>query len=117
MKSDESDITDEVTLKDNIEINKINIEINEDNIEINKNKIETNEDNIEIKDSEKINEEFSDLDSIFDTPKKAKLRSELRRKIRIQRKHSLKIQSLRRKNLRLKKKIATLKHIIVTLKK
>ncbi|CAG4930529.1 unnamed protein product [Parnassius apollo] len=44
-----------------------------------------------------INEEFSDIDSIFDTPKKAKLRRELRRKIRIQKKHSLKMQSLRRK--------------------
>ncbi|CAG4989657.1 unnamed protein product [Colias eurytheme] len=64
-----------------------------------------------------INEEFSDIDSIFDTPKKAKLRRELRRKICIQKKHSLKIQSLRRKNVRLKKKIASFKDILVKLKK
>lgn len=109
MKSDESNVTDEVALEVNIEIKEDNIEMNKDNIESNEDNIEINEDNIEINDNKEINEEFSDIDSIFDTPKKAKLRRELRRRILIQKKHSLKIQSLRRKNLRLKKKIATFK--------
>lgn len=61
-------------------------------------------------------QDFSDLESIFDTPRKAKLRRELRKKINLQRKHVLKIQSLRRKNLRLKKKIASFLDIISNLK-
>ncbi|XP_037299124.1 uncharacterized protein LOC115451743 isoform X2 [Manduca sexta] len=62
-------------------------------------------------------EEFSDLDSVFDTPKEAKLRRDLHRKNILQRKHILKIQSLRRKIIRLKKKITTYKEIIGNLKK
>ncbi|XP_048484643.1 uncharacterized protein LOC125490210 [Plutella xylostella] len=61
-------------------------------------------------------EDFSDLDSVFDTPKKAKLRKQLRKKIALQKRYILKIQSLRRKNLRLKKKLASFKQILETLK-
>lgn len=45
------------------------------------------------------------------------MRRDLRRRIQLQKKHTLKIQSLRRKNLQLKKKIASFKQIIGTLKK
>ncbi|CAH0407115.1 unnamed protein product [Chilo suppressalis] len=61
--------------------------------------------------------DFSDLDSIFDTPEEEKLRKELRKKSILQKKHTIIIQSLRRKNNRLKKKIASYKKMIVTLKK
>lgn len=61
--------------------------------------------------------DFSDLDSVLDTPKEAKLRRDLHQRIKVQKKQSLKIQSLRRKNLRLTKKIASLKQIIFMLKK
>lgn len=60
--------------------------------------------------------DFSDLDSIFDSPRKQKLRKDLRRRILIQKKHTLKISSLRRKTLRLKKKVASFKKILATLK-
>ncbi|KOB77475.1 DNA transposase THAP9 [Operophtera brumata] len=59
---------------------------------------------------------FSDSDSIFDTPEKAKLRKDLRSKICIQKKHTLKIQSLRRKNLRLKNKVASFKKKLESLR-
>ncbi|XP_048480627.1 THAP domain-containing protein 5-like [Plutella xylostella] len=62
-------------------------------------------------------EDFSDLDSVFDSPQEAKLRKELRKKTALQKKHILKIQCLRRKNLRLQRKLASFKQIIQTLKK
>lgn len=74
---------------------------------------------LEVPNKTEIDEEksFSDLDSIFDTPKKAKLRRNLRRKILLEKKHRLKIKSLRQKNQRLKKKITSFKQVIGTLKK
>ncbi|KAJ0180308.1 hypothetical protein K1T71_003712 [Dendrolimus kikuchii] len=69
------------------------------------------------KENSDIIEDFSDLDSVFDSPSEAKLRKDLRKKIRIQQKHRLKIQSLRKKNLRLQKKLASFKQIIDELKK
>ncbi|XP_046972227.1 uncharacterized protein LOC124538979 [Vanessa cardui] len=71
---------------------------------------------IEKKDEEE-EEDFSDLDSVYDSPQRSKMRHDLRRRIKLQKKHVLKIQSLRRKNLRLKKTIASLKEVIETLKK
>ncbi|CAG5037615.1 unnamed protein product [Parnassius apollo] len=59
----------------------------------------------------------SELDSIFDSPKKASLRRQLRKKILLQQKHSRKIKTLKQKNRRLKKRNATLKNILVELRK
>ncbi|CAG5056268.1 unnamed protein product [Parnassius apollo] len=42
-------------------------------------------------------QDFSDLESIFDTPRKVKLRRTLRRKIKLERKHKAVINSLRKK--------------------
>ncbi|CAG4937301.1 unnamed protein product [Parnassius apollo] len=47
----------------------------------------------------------SDLESILDTPKKAKLRKELRRKSALQMKHVKKIKLLQQKNRRLRKEM------------
>ncbi|XP_047034146.1 uncharacterized protein LOC124640421 [Helicoverpa zea] len=60
---------------------------------------------------------FSDIDSVFDTPEEHKLRRHLRRKIALEKKHILKIKSLRQKNERLEKKLASYKKIIETLKR
>ncbi|KAF9407787.1 hypothetical protein HW555_012308 [Spodoptera exigua] len=78
-----------------------------------------NDEIVELQNKTEFDEEnsFSDLDSIFDTPKEAKLRRDLWRKIVLERKHCLQIKSLRQKNLRLKKKIASLKQMMETLKK
>ncbi|CAG5041443.1 unnamed protein product [Parnassius apollo] len=62
-------------------------------------------------------QDFSDLESIFDTPRKVKLRRTLRRKIKLERKHKAVINSLRKKNIRLKKQNISFKCNIKTLKK
>ncbi|CAD0199569.1 unnamed protein product [Chrysodeixis includens] len=74
---------------------------------------------VELQNKTELDEEdsFSDLDSVYDSPTEAKLRRDLRRKIVLERKHVLKIKSLRQQNLRLKRKIASFKQIIKTLKK
>ncbi|XP_026497401.2 THAP domain-containing protein 5-like [Vanessa tameamea] len=69
------------------------------------------------KKEEEEEEDFSDLDSVYDSPQRSKMRHDLRRRIKLQKKHVLKIQSLRRTNLRLKKTVASLKQVIETLKK
>uniref|UniRef100_A0A2A4K678 THAP-type domain-containing protein n=1 Tax=Heliothis virescens TaxID=7102 RepID=A0A2A4K678_HELVI len=71
----------------------------------------------EAQNNAEIDEEFSDLDSVFDSPQEEKLRRKLRRKIALERKHVLQIKSLRQKNLRLMKKVASLQLIIERLKK
>lgn len=58
----------------------------------------------------------SDLDSIFDTPKKAKLRSQLRRTQILSAKHVRRIKTLQQKNRRLVKKNESLKSILRNLK-
>lgn len=59
----------------------------------------------------------SDLDSVYDSPTEVKLRRQLRRKIRLEKKHLLKIKSLRQKNQRLKEKVSSLLQIIEKLKR
>ncbi|KAJ8720456.1 hypothetical protein PYW07_012499 [Mythimna separata] len=62
-------------------------------------------------------QDFSDLESIFDSPREAKLRRTLRRKIVLERKYKAIINSLRKKNIRLRKQNISFKCIIKTLKK
>ncbi|KAL0881283.1 hypothetical protein ABMA27_001167 [Loxostege sticticalis] len=64
-----------------------------------------------------LSSDSSDLDSIFDSPKEASLRRQLRKMMSLQEKHSREIKSLKQKNRRLKKRNATLKNILVDLRK
>lgn len=57
------------------------------------------------------------LESIFDTPKKASLRSNLKKKILHLKKQSRKVKTLLQKNRRLKKKNASLHNLLVQLRK
>ncbi|CAG4985045.1 unnamed protein product [Colias eurytheme] len=62
-------------------------------------------------------DDFPELDSIFETPRKIKLKKELHRKTMLQIKHFRIIKTLREKNRRLKKTNCNLKSIIKSLKK
>lgn len=62
-------------------------------------------------------EDFSDLDSIFDSPREAMIRKELRRKTELQVKHNRLIKSLRKKNARLQKRNDVYKLLINNLSK
>ncbi|VVC91569.1 unnamed protein product [Leptidea sinapis] len=62
-------------------------------------------------------EDSSDLDSVYDTPKESKLRRELRRKIARNRKHLIKIEKLQRKHTQVKTRVCELKSMIKELKK
>lgn len=57
------------------------------------------------------------LDSIFDTPKKASLRRNLKKKILHVKKQSQRIKILLQKNRRLKKKNTSIQNILVHLRK
>lgn len=60
--------------------------------------------------------DFSDIDSIFDTPRKKSLKKKLRNKTVLQFKHARIIKSLREKTRRLKKANCSLRNIIKSLK-
>ncbi|VVC91567.1 unnamed protein product [Leptidea sinapis] len=62
-------------------------------------------------------DDSSDLDSVYDTPKESKLRRELRRKIARHRKHLIKIEKLQRKHTRVKTRVCELESMIKELKK